>query len=147
MKIPFPKNCTLSGRSREGTPLDVDRCDGFLDKLRLSKLGFHDGLSDVPERRDDEPDDVVSSLLCLSLDEFRFMWLLIARMRSGDGGPSIAGSSKSPMLWWSEWKGMVGEDVAEGRLVSGVGDTPSLAALCRDSLVVGNTGIGEYMPH
>lgn len=42
---------------------------------------------------------------------------------------------------------MVGEVVAGKRPVSGVGDTRSLAILCRDSLLIEYMGIGEYMAY
>jgi hypothetical protein len=56
----LPKICTLSGRSRDGILLDVDRPEDFLDRLLPSNEFSHEGRSaEVNERSEDEPDEVV----------------------------------------------------------------------------------------
>lgn len=116
LKIVFPKICTLSGRSRDGMLLDVDLPEDFLDKLLMPSSAFsHEGLSpDASDRSEDDPDELVWWLWCLSRADARFICLLSARMLSGEGGPSIAGSRRSVMLeaiWLFAEKGGGGEDM------------------------------------
>lgn len=80
----------------------TDRVDDRLDRCGSFMLWSHD-----------EPEDVVIWLLCLSTVELCFNCLLSARKRSGDGGPSIAGSIKSCMprpALWSVRRGEIGGD-------------------------------------
>ncbi len=100
LKRLLPKMCTLSGRSRGCIMLlAVDLPDDFLDSVRPSSACSHDGRSaEASDRSDEEPDEVVWWLLCLSRIDARIICFLSARMLSGDGGPSMAGSSRSVML-------------------------------------------------
>lgn len=107
VKMDLPKICTLSGRSR--MLLVVDRPDDFRDKPTPSS---HDGRSvDARERIDEEPEDDVCWLWCFSATDTRFICLLNARMLSGDGGPSMAGSRR-PL--------MVCSSIASGKLLTAV---------------------------
>lgn len=100
LKIVLPKICTLSGLSREGMLLDVDLPEDFLERLLMPSSAFsHEGRSpDASDRSEDEPDELVWWLRCLSRTDVLFICLLSARMLSGEGGPSIAGSSRSGIL-------------------------------------------------
>jgi hypothetical protein len=100
LKIVLPKICTLSGRSRDGMLLDVDLPEDFLDKLLIpSSAVSHEGLSpDASDRSEEDPDELAWWLWCLSRPDARFICLLSARMLSGEGGPSIAGSRRSVTL-------------------------------------------------
>jgi hypothetical protein len=60
LKMVLPNNCTLSGRSREGMLLDVDRPEDFLDSVFPSSGFSHEGRSaEVSDRSDEEPDELV----------------------------------------------------------------------------------------
>jgi hypothetical protein len=72
--------------------LAVERVDERLDSERCSGAGSQEGRLDVSE---EEPDEV---LRCLSRMDARFICLLNARILSGDGGPSTAGSRRSLIL-------------------------------------------------
>jgi hypothetical protein len=78
--------------------LVVDRTDDLRDRETPSKVCSHEGRSEPTERREPEPDDVVRWLWCLSMMEALFTCLLRARIRSGDGGPSTAGSKRSAAI-------------------------------------------------
>jgi len=119
--IVFPNNCTLSGRSRRCVLLVVDRPDDFLDSA-ASSIFSHDGRSaDARERNDDDPDEVVCWLWCLSKKDARFICLLKARMLSGEGGPAMAGSRRSTMvLGWCRLT--VVETVGDARAAGDDGD-------------------------
>ena len=60
LKMVFPKICTLSGRSRDGMLLDVDRWEDRLDSEIPSRACSHDGRSaEASDRSDDDPEEVV----------------------------------------------------------------------------------------
>jgi len=111
LKRDLLKIWTLSGRSRDGMALVVDLPEDFLDRLNPSSAFSQDGRSaEASDKREDEPDEVavwpLCWLWCFSLAEDCLIWLLRARMVSGDGGPSMAGSRRPLMLsescreWW-----------------------------------------------
>jgi hypothetical protein len=127
LKMVFPKICTLSGRSREGMLLDVDRPEDFLESaLPSSALFSHEGRSaEVSDRSEDEPDELVWWLWCLSRTDARFICWLISRRLSGDGGPSTAGSKSLSMVW--ESCGTASDDVTGRTGTAWV----SLWGLCR----------------
>jgi hypothetical protein len=92
LKRVLPNICTLSGRSREGMLLDVERPEDFLESVFPSKVCSHAGCSaEVSDRSDDEPDELVWWLRCLSRADARFICWLSSRRLPGDGGPSTAG--------------------------------------------------------
>lgn len=60
LKMVLPKIWTLSGRSREGMLLDVDRPEDFLDRLFPSNAVSQEGRSiDVRDRSEEDPDELV----------------------------------------------------------------------------------------
>ena len=60
LKMVLPNICTLSGRSREGILLDVDRPEDFLERLFPSNPFSQEGRStEVSDRSEEEPDEVV----------------------------------------------------------------------------------------
>src|SRR5262249_45140813 len=99
LKIVLPNICTLSGRSRGCMLLEVDLPEDLLDRLIPSNACSHCGRSpDARDRREDEPDEVVWWLWCLSRKDDLFICLLRARKLSGEGGPSTASSNSSGVL-------------------------------------------------
>jgi hypothetical protein len=98
LKMVLPKICTLSGRSREGMLLVVDLPEDFLDSGFPSCPCSNEGRSaEVSDRSEEEPDEVVWWLWCLSRTDARFICWLNSRRLSGDGGPSMAGSKSLSM--------------------------------------------------
>lgn len=88
-KIDFVKRCMLSGRSPRGAiPLEFDLIEDFLESTRSP-----DALFASPGRKETVADDVVSLLDLFPKTEDLFICSIYARIRSGEGGPSIAGSS------------------------------------------------------
>jgi hypothetical protein len=78
--------------------LDVDRPEDFLESVLPSSVFSHEGRSaEVSDRSEDEPDELVWWLWCLSRTDARFTCWLSSRRLSGDGGPSIAGSKSRSM--------------------------------------------------
>ena len=85
-KIRFPKIRMLSGRSRgEGVMLPLDLTDDWRDRLGRSM----EALIDPWEREDDVKEEMVVVL------ELLFICSVLARIRSGEGGPSMAASRES----------------------------------------------------
>lgn len=89
LKRVLPNICTLSGLSREGILLDVDRPEDFLERVLSSMVCSHEGRStDVSDRSEDEPSEAVCWLRCLS-------WT--SRRLPGEYGPPEAGSKSWSM--------------------------------------------------
>jgi hypothetical protein len=86
--ILFPNICTLSGLSLrdEGMLLAFDLFEDLRDKLTVSESR---------ERKDEVADDTVFDLELFPNIELLFICSVYARIRSGDGGPSIAGCRES----------------------------------------------------
>jgi hypothetical protein len=60
LKMVLPNIWTLSGRSREGMLLDVDRPEDFLERLLPSYAVSHEGRStEVSDLNEDDPDELV----------------------------------------------------------------------------------------
>jgi hypothetical protein len=98
LKMVLPKICTLSGRVWEGMLLDVERPEDFLERALPSNACSHEGRSaEVSDRSEDEPEELVWWLWCLSRADARLACWLSSRRLSGDGGPSTAGS-RSPSM-------------------------------------------------
>ena len=93
LKIPLPKDRALSANSRDGLLLVDERCEDLLE--RISGPSSQDGLSDATESSEEDFDEAVCWLKWRSRKDCRFNCLLTARIRSGDGGPSMAGSIAS----------------------------------------------------
>ena len=89
----LPNICTLSGLSvlDAGILLEEDLPEDLRDKARFSV----DANTDSRERKEDAPDDNVVLEELLPNIELLFICSVYARMRSGEGGPSIAGSKES----------------------------------------------------
>lgn len=136
------KICALSGRSREGMLLVVERCDDLLDRVKLSMPCSQEGLSD------DDPDEFVYWLSCLSATEFLRTWLATALRRPGEGGPSSAGSSMSLKFWNGALVGgaLIEEAVCGGETSDGWKEADPLRGIHPfDFLGTVYTGSGEYM--
>lgn len=97
LKRVLPNICTLSGRSREGMLLDVERPEDFLESVFPSTFSHEGRSAEVSDRSEDEPDELVWWLWCLSRADARFTCWLSSRRHSGDGGPSTAGPKSRSM--------------------------------------------------
>jgi hypothetical protein len=98
LKMVLPNICTLSGRSRGGMLLDVERPEDFLESVFPSIAFSHEGRSaEVSDLSEDEPDELVWWLWCLSRTDALFTCWLSSRRLSGEGGPSTAGSRSLSM--------------------------------------------------
>lgn len=80
----FPNICTLSGLSPldDGILLEFDLFEDLRDKLIVSESR---------ERKDEVAEESVLVLELFPNIELLFICSVYARIRSGDGGPSIAG--------------------------------------------------------
>lgn len=93
LNMPLPNDMALSLISRGGLLLDDERWEDFLE--RTSGPSSQDGASEAAESCDDDFDETVLWLKCLSRREERLSCLFSARIRSGDGGPSTEGPNDS----------------------------------------------------
>ena len=92
-KMVFPNSWTLSGLSRDGMLLEVDRPEERRDRAMLSRT-WSQGRSEE-ELWVEEMEAEGWWLRCFSKRAACFICLFRARSRSGEGGPSMAGS-RSP---------------------------------------------------
>lgn len=92
--------------------LAVDRPDERRDSEKVSSVCSHDGRPEPCERNEELPEDDAAAATAVvvvveeppatdvSSTDARFICLLRARMRSGEGGPSMAGSRSSGEMAW-----------------------------------------------